>query len=285
MSSARPLPAAPPELLRTLSPLERLHFRAAWRMNQEPFKRVMEFWQYTLGSVFIRSVTARRTCVYGIEHVRSASLDRPLLLVSNHRSYFDMFVVSSEIFRHTGVRRHLYFPIMGTHYYESVAGMVINATVGFWAMFPPLFAKASHRGMDRHSLETLIGLCAEGERTMIGIHPEGGRNTDPNPYSFRRLQPGTGRIIHAARPQVIPVFVVGLENTLWDQVAANWRAGEPIRIHFGPSLDLTDLLALPPKGSTYKIITDHVMEQVQRLMEADRAIHGRASPPAPPEVP
>jgi len=280
MKPARALPPAPKALLQTLAPLERLHYRAAWRFNQEPFKRFMARMQYTLGSIFIRSVTARRTKVYGIEHVACSSLDRPLLLVANHRSYFDMFVISSEIFRHTHVRRHLYFPIMGTHYYQSLTGMLINATVGFWTMFPPLFAKASHKEIDRHSMETIVELCSQGEQTMIGIHPEGGRNTDPDPYTFRRVQPGTGRIIHAARPQVIPVFIVGLENTVWDQVAANWRSPTPIRIHFGAPLDFSDLYDLPPKGSTYKTITDFVMERVRDLMEQDRAIYGQASSPS-----
>jgi 1-acyl-sn-glycerol-3-phosphate acyltransferase len=279
MNSAHPLPATPRELLDSLAPMERLHYRAAWRFNQEPFKRINELLQYSLGSIFIRAVTARRTRVYGMEHVHGSPLDRPLLLVANHRSYFDMFVVTSEIFRHTRVRRHLYFPIMGTHYYESLTGMLINSTIGFWTMFPPLFAKATHKEIDRHSLETLVDLSAHGDRTMIGIHPEGGRNTNADPYTFRRVQPGAGRIIHAARPQVIPVFVVGLENTLWDQIAANWRATTPIRIHFGPPVDLTEMYALPPKGSTYKTITDYVMDRVQDLMEQDRTIHGDPAPP------
>jgi 1-acyl-sn-glycerol-3-phosphate acyltransferase len=169
---------------------------------------------------------------------------------------------------------------MGFHYYQSIAGILINSTVGFWTMFPPLFADASHRDMDRHSLDTLIGLCREGERTMVGIHPEGGRNLDPDPYSLRRVQPGTGRIIHEARPQVIPVFVVGLENTLWDQIAANWRSKTPIRIHFGPQVDLSSMYELPGKGSTYKTITDYVMDRVRDLMENDRAIFGEHYPTA-----
>jgi len=260
--------------------VERLHYRLARIFNQEPFKRFMALFQYTLGSIFIRAVTARRTVVFGMEHVQQASLERPLLLVANHRSYFDMFVVTSEIYRHTRVRRHLYFPIMGFHYYQSLTGILINATVGFWTMFPPLFASASHKDIDRHSLETLVGLCREGKRTMVGIHPEGGRNLDPDPYTLRRVQPGTGRIIHEAHPQVIPVFVVGLENSLWDQIAANWRSKTPIRIHFGAPLDLTSMYELPAKGSTYKTITDFVMDRVRDLMENDRALFGASRPPS-----
>jgi 1-acyl-sn-glycerol-3-phosphate acyltransferase len=246
-------------------------------MNRGLLKRWMGLWQYTVGSIFIRSVTARRTAVYGMDHIRQASLERPILLVANHRSYFDMFVVSSEVYRHTGVRRNLYFPIMGNPYYSKPFGLVANATAGFWTMFPPLFAAASHREVDRHSLETLTLLLSEGSRTMVGIHPEGGRNLDPDPYTLRRVQPGTGRIIHAARPHVIPVFIVGLENSLWDQIAANWRTSQPIRIHFGAPVDIEPFMALPPKGSTYKTITDHVMDRVRDLMEDDRRLFGVAT--------
>lgn len=247
-------------------------------MNTGAAKRWMGLWQYTLGSLFIRAVTARRTAVFGMEHLHRAPPRRPILLVANHRSYFDMFVVSSEVFRHTGVRRNLYFPIMGNPYYRSAFGLLANATAGFWTMFPPLFAAASHKEIDRHSLETLVHLLNEGDRTLVGIHPEGGRNLDPDPYTLRRVQPGTGRIIHAARPEVFPVFIIGLENTLWDQVAANWRAVHPIRIHIGAPVVLDDLLGLPPKGSTYKLITDHVMDRVRDLMEDDRRLFG-GSPP------
>ena len=274
---ARSIPPTPEELLKSLSAMERLHYRVARRMNLGVAKRWMALWQYTVGSIFIRSVTARRTAVFGMEHIHQAASDRPILLVANHRSYFDMFVVSSEVFRHTGVRRNLYFPIMGNPYYRTLFGLVANATVGFWTMFPPLFAHASYKEIDRHSLDTLQLLLSEGQQTMVGIHPEGGRNLDPDPYTLRRVQPGTGRVIHAARPQVIPVFIVGLENTLWDQVAANWRAPQPIRIHFGPPVVLDDLLALPPKGSTYKIITDHVMDRVRDLMENDRKLFAATS--------
>lgn len=270
----RSIPKAPDELLRALTPLERLHYRLARRMNSGLLKRWMSLWQYTLGSIFIRSVTARRTAVFGMEHVKAAPPDRPILLVANHRSYFDMFVVSSEVYRHTGVRRNLYFPIMGNPYYTKPFGLVANATAGFWTMFPPLFAAASHRDVDRHSLETLVVLLSAGSQTMVGIHPEGGRNLDPDPYTLRRVQPGTGRIIHTARPRVIPVFVVGLENTLWNQVAANWRSPLPIRIHFGAPVDIEPFLSLPGKGSTYKVITDHVMDRVRELMDDDRRLFG-----------
>jgi hypothetical protein len=50
-----------------------------------------------------------------------------------------------------------------------------------------------------------------------------------------------------AKPQVIPVFIAGLCNSLPKQVARNWNREDVIRIHFGPLLDLSEHLAKPDR--------------------------------------
>ena len=56
-----------------------------------------------------------------------------------------------------------------------------------------------------------------------------------DPYSYLPAQPGVGKLIKDAAPQVIPVFIAGLGNDLSRQVLGNWTGGEKIRIHFGRS--------------------------------------------------
>ena len=51
--------------------------------------------------------------VYGLENIEAVSRDRPILLVANHRSFFDMYVVSTTLFRHTAWRKQLFFPVRG----------------------------------------------------------------------------------------------------------------------------------------------------------------------------
>jgi 1-acyl-sn-glycerol-3-phosphate acyltransferase len=261
----------PPEVVRGLAPLERWHVRAAQAMNREPLKRFWTLLQRTIGARLVRWLVHGHTDMYGLEHVVAADRSRPILLVANHRTYFDMFVVTSLLFRHTRVIRRIFFPVVGQYYYQSLGGMALNAVFGSWAMFPPLFALPTHREFDRHALELLVDLCREGEGHIIGIHPEGGRNRNPDPYSLMRIQPGTGRIIHMARPQVIPVFLAGISNDPRDHVRAHWRRDRRVRVHFGPALDLSAFYELPPKGSTYKSLTDYVMSQVIALGEQDRA--------------
>ena len=107
---------------------------------------------------------------------------------------------------------------------------------------------------------------------MIGFHPEGTRNLSDDPYSFLPAQPGVGKLIKDAAPQVIPVFIAGLGNDLPKQVLGNWRGGEKIRIHFGRQLDLSPYLEKKDHVRTYKEISEFVMSKIAELGEQDRAL-------------
>jgi 1-acyl-sn-glycerol-3-phosphate acyltransferase len=263
----------PTDPLIELSALERLHVRIAGRMNREPWKAFWTACGRQLNARVVAMLSFRQLVVHGFEHIERTSVERPVLLIANHRSYFDMHLVSALLFRRLRRRMRIFFPIRGRYYYESVGGIALNLVGAYWSMFPPLFASADHQAFDRYALDLLIGLCREGRGHVIGIHPEGGRNRSPDPYSFRKIQPGAGRIIHAARPQVVPVFITGLGNRLSRIIANNWRTADPIRVHFGPAVDLSAFYTLPAKGSTYKTITDHVMDKVRELAEQDREIY------------
>ena len=121
-------------------------------------------------------------------------------------------------------------------------------------------------------MRLLTQLCSEGVGHIIGFHPEGTRNLNSDPYSFLRAQPGVGKIIKDAKPQVIPVFIAGLGNRALKQITANWRGGEPVRIHFGQQLDLSEFYAKADRVRTYKEIADFVMSKVAELGEIDRAM-------------
>ena len=261
----------PREVRETLAPPERIHVEVALRMNREPLKGAWTWCQRAIGATWIALATGKLLRVDGFEHVRDAFPRGPLLFVANHRSYFDLFVVSSLLHRELRGRKRLYFPVVGQFYYQSLAGLALNQLFAFWSMFPPLFALPTHGVSDRYALDILVDLCSRGPGNILGIHPEGGRNLNPDPYSFMRFQPGTGKIIHAARPIVIPTFIAGLDNDLANQLRRNWRGGEPIRVWFDAPMALDDYLAMPGKGSTYKQITDAVMDRVKALADRDRA--------------
>jgi 1-acyl-sn-glycerol-3-phosphate acyltransferase len=213
--------------------------------------------------------------VSGLEHVEAVSHERPILLVANHRSFFDMYVVSTTLFRHTAWRKQLFFPVRGRFFYDSVVGLFVNLVMGWWSMYPPFFASGEKpilekRAFDKFSFRLLTELCKNGAGNVIGFHPEGTRNKGSDPYSYLPAQPGVGKLIKDAAPQVIPVFVAGLGNDLPKQVLGNWRGGEKIRIHFGPQLDLSEHLPKKDQARTYVEISKFVMSKIAELGERDR---------------
>src|SRR6266513_1021822 len=137
-------------------------------------------------------------------------------------------------------------------------------------MNPPFFLTGEKpltkkRPFDQYSMRLLSELCRTGAGNVIGFHPEGRRNKSSDPYSFLSAQPGVGKLIKDATPQVIPVFITGLGNKLAKQVLGNWTGGEQIRIHFGPQLDLDEHLVKSDRMRTYKEIADSVMSKIAEL--------------------
>jgi len=261
-----------PEQVSVLSRIERFAFFQAHEMNQGRWKSFWTWCQRQIGSRWIQVATYNLMNVYGLEHFEAAAVERPLMLVANHRSFFDMYAVSSVLFRRTRRSMKLFFPVRAKFFYESIIGVLINFLAGWWSMYPPIFAEENplKREFDKFSVRRLTDLCREGKGHVIGFHPEGTRNLNSDPYSYLRAQPGIGKIIKDAKPQVIPVFIAGLGNDALKQIIGNWRGGEPVRIHFGAQLDLAEFYAKADRVRTYKEIADFVMSKVAELGEQDR---------------
>jgi 1-acyl-sn-glycerol-3-phosphate acyltransferase len=251
-------------------------------MNRGAWKRFWTWCQSTMGAGWIHLSTYNIMNIYGLENVGAASRERPLLLVANHRSFFDMYAVSAMLFRRTAWRKQLFFPVRGRFFYTSPLGLIVNLIMGWWSMYPPFFATGDHplpekRTFDKFSFRLLTDLARTGPGNIIGFHPEGTRNKNSDPYSFLRAQPGVGKLIMDAHPQVIPVFIAGLCNSLPRQVARNWNREEVIRIHFGPVLDLSEHLGKPDRLRTHKEIADALMEKIAELAEQDRKMYAPAA--------
>ena len=259
--------------LAPLSWVERTGFWLAHRMNLGAWKRFWTFCQRHIGSLWIYLATYNLMNVFGIENVESTDVSRPVLLVANHRSFFDMYTVSSVLFRRTRRPMELYFPVRARFFYDNPAGWFVNLVMGWFSMYPPFFREqreASKREFDKYSLRRLIQLASYGKAHVIGFHPEGKRNLDADPYSFLPAQPGIGKVIYAAKPQVIPVFIAGLGNDLPKQILGNWRGGEKVRIWFGSPIDLGDFYDRGDRIRTHKEIADHLMIKIAELAENDR---------------
>jgi 1-acyl-sn-glycerol-3-phosphate acyltransferase len=261
-----------------LSTTEKIGFWLTYRMNQGLWKRFWTFCQRHVGSLWIYLATYNLMNVFGLENFENTETERPVLLVANHRSFFDMYTVSSVLFRRTRRPITLFFPVRAKFFYTTPLGWFVNLVMGWWAMYPPFFREEKEvqkREFDKFSLRSLVALCSSGKNHVIGFHPEGKRNLDEDPYNFLPAQPGIGKIIMASRPQVIPVFIAGLGNDLPKQIMGNWRGGEKVRIHFGEPVDLSEFYEKRDSLRTHKEIGDFLMTKISELGENDRAVFGQ----------
>ncbi len=261
------------EEISVLRPIERAGFKLARAMNFGVWKRFWTFCQRHIGSLWIFLATYNLMNVFGIENVQNSDPTRPLILVANHRSFFDMYTVSSVMFRRTTRPITLFFPVRARFFYDSPIGWFVNLVMGWWSMYPPFFreeGEGEKRRFDKFSVRELIRISSSGEGHIIGFHPEGKRNLNDDPYSFLPAQPGIGKVILNADPQVIPVFIAGLGNDLPKQILGNWTGGEKVRIWFGEIIDLSGFHGKRDSLRTHKEISDFLMTKIADLGEEDR---------------
>ncbi len=257
-----------------ISRVERAGFWLTHRMNLGTWKRLMTFFQRHIGSLWIFLATYNLMNVHGIENVENSDVDTPLVLVANHRSFFDMYTVSSVIFRRTKRPVTLFFPVRAKFFYDNPFGWFVNLVMGWFSMYPPFFREAGEvkkREFDKYSMRRLMQLCTVGHGHIIGFHPEGKRNLDGGTYDLLPAQPGIGKVIYTAHPQVIPVFIAGLGNDLPKQIMGNWTGGPTVRIWFGEKIDLAEFYSKRDAIRTHKEISDHLMAKIAELGEKDKS--------------
>jgi len=272
--------------LNVLSRSERLGFWLVRRMNTGAWKRFWTFCQRHIGSLWIHLATYNLMNVFGAGNFERTDPSRAVVLVANHRSFFDMYTVSSVLFRRTKRPINLYFPVRGKFFYDTPVGWFVNMIMGCWAMYPPFFREKGEgrkRQFDKFSVRELVRLGSEPRPNVIGFHPEGSRNLNPDPYSFLPAQPGIGKVLFESRPQVVPVFIAGLGNHLPRQIAGNWTGGEKVRIYFGEPLDLSEFYDKRDSIRTHKQIADRLMESIAELGEIDRRHSMKHIEPREPE--
>ncbi len=254
----------------SLTRFERLAVRLVRRMNRGRWQRVWFVGQREIGARWIAALAAPNIEVHGQDHVAATTRERPLVLAVNHRTFFDLYVIMSVLFRRLPGWRSTCFPVRGRYFYQRPGGLLLNAVMAWWSMYPPFFHEPRRRRFDQWAFGELAALCREGRGRLVGFHPEGTRNRNPDPYSYLPALPGIGRLIHTVRPQVIPAFIAGLSGSFGQMLVRRVRGGEPIRVWFGPPIDYAEFLERPAAGRTYRAIAARVMDGIVGLGDQDR---------------
>lgn len=256
----------------SLSKLERFQIRFVQKTFEPgPVDRAIRVLQHHIGSNWIEQSIKNLRQVHGLDRVPSFDRDKSYIIVSNHRSFFDLYVVTAYFVKR-GMPHRLLFPVRSSFFYDKPLGLFVNGVMSFFAMYPPVFRERARAALNLASLDETIRLVKRGG-VFLGLHPEGTRNKGSDPYALLPAQPGVGRIIHGSRATVIPVFVNGLGNDIVRQVASNYtKTGAPVTVVFGAPVDFGDMLDAPSSPRIHKKISEHALAAIRDLGEEDRAL-------------
>jgi len=259
----------------TLSRLERAQIRfVRASLRRGPLDRSIRVLQRTAGQWWIRAAIAKLRRVHGFERLPAWDPTGSLVLVANHRSFFDLYVTAAELVAR-GLPQRILFPVRSTFFYDHPLGPVVNGVMSFFAMYPPIFREKRRAALNLASLDELAVLLRRGG-FFVGVHPEGTRKKDDDPYTLLPPQSGVGRLIRKARVPVVPVFINGLGNDLPRQIVQGITGkGRAIHVVYGSPVDFGGLLDAAESPRTYKRIAERCIEVITELGQEEKAIRAQ----------
>jgi len=258
------------EQVRLLTPTERFAI-ALGDLVARHFKFLSTAWNVAVITPLVWLIIGLRLDACGLDSLRAYGSRVPLVLVANHRSRYDFFAITAVVRAHGGLLRHFLFPVRSAYFYDHPLGVLLNIVSAGMAMFPPVFRDAERRPINVWSLTR----CAEElrrPRRVVGIHPEGRRNRDEDPYAIADAKPGVGKIVlEAPGSRVVPVFINGIGDNPLAELTYNLRPSRHrVRIHFGDEVDVEDLRREGSRPMTQKRATERCMAALHALAAAAR---------------
>lgn len=248
-----------------LSALEWLNVRfVRWTFNSPSMNGLMTWCQRVIGAGWVHLCTRNIRHVYGQERIKDILAGQEsVIFVCNHRSFFDMYVVNTVLYR-AGFNQRMLFPVRSKFFYDHPLGFFVNLIMSWFSMYPPVF-RDRKKAVLNHVAFTELSQDLSGGRS-VGIHPEGTRNLGDDPYTFLPAQSGVGRLIQLAGVKVVPVFINGLGNDLKRQVMGNFDGtGDKVIVVFGEPVDFGQMLQEDAGPPLYKLIAEQTMKCVAAL--------------------
>ena len=230
--------------------------------------------QRYVGANWIEQCVKNLRQVHGLDRLPPWDPNKSYIVVSNHRSFFDLYVITAYHVKR-GMPHRLLFPVRSKFFYDHPLGLAVNGVMSFFAMYPPVFRERARAALNLASLDETVRILKRGG-VFLGLHPEGTRNQSDDPYALLPAQGGVGRIIQSARMPVLPVFINGLGNDLPKQVLGNFtKKGPPVTVNFGAPVDFGDMLDQPPSPRLHRKISEHALDAIRKLGEEDKAIRAK----------
>lgn len=271
----RPHSAVPLEPLprRSLRGAERFTVALGEAINTRPgLKSMAATFSYHVPRNFVTWVSRRRWRISGLEHMAELRPKRGVILVSNHRSFFDMYVAAASVFIHSDFIERLYFPVRSRFFYDNPVGALVNFVMSGYAMWPPMFRDERKLELNPIGMRQMAYALSE-PGAVLGIHPEGTRQKGDDPYVLGAARPGVGRLIEQCHPEtvVLPFFILGLGNDITKEIRMRLRRdpGPDIRMHWAAPIRCDEL---QKRSTGAQDTADSLLEMVHELGQQDRAM-------------
>ncbi len=237
-------------------------------------------WNHLFMVNVVRLLAGGRLDVRGLEHLAPLDRSSRVIFVANHRSFFDFFVIGAMLYTRTKLGQRIIFPVRSPFFYDHALGVLVNAVMSGLTMYPPILRDAERGAFNRWAVDRCVDWLAQPGH-HVGFHPEGSRNKGDDPYVLLRAQPGVGRVaLASADVTIVPVFVLGLSNSLGAEVVRQLRGlrarlgGAPpperIAVWFGPPVDVEDLRAKSNRVSTQLECAQRCMAAIERMAHRHR---------------
>jgi 1-acyl-sn-glycerol-3-phosphate acyltransferase len=257
----------------TLGKTELLQLRVIRRsFERGRVDSALRWCQRWVGARWIDMATKNLRHVHGLDRLPPLDPDRSYLCVCNHRSFFDLYMVTTLLVLE-GMPHRMLFPVRSNFFYDHPLGFLVNGAMSFFAMYPPVFRERQRAMLNVAGIDEVVWMLRRGG-AFVGVHPEGTRKKDADSYALLPAQSGVGKIIRHAKTTVIPAFVNGLEQgDILKQVTGNaTRTGTPIVVVFGKPVEFGALLEQPPSPRLYKQIAEHSLDAIRALGQEEREI-------------
>ncbi|WP_168583188.1 lysophospholipid acyltransferase family protein [Gephyromycinifex aptenodytis] len=194
-----------------------------------------------------------RPSVVGVENI---PLSGPLIIASNHLSFFDSIVLP------VASPRQIAFLAKAEYFNgRGLSGALNRIFFTSTGMIP--VDRDEARAAQR-SLELALEVLSEGR--AFGIYPEGTRSRD---LRLHRGHTGVGHLVLESGAPVVPVALQGTEKI--QPVGSRFVRPTKVRIEFGAPMDFTGRFEGVPTGKARRVITDEIMDAIGAMSGQERS--------------
>lgn len=223
----------PNDVWSALSAVERAHVRLVLASIDAPAVDTLVRQLQSRGiSPFLELLLGAGRKLEGLGRLPTFDPAASYLCVANHRTFFDLFAVTSYLQTHTAMPHRIWFPVRAPFFYDNPLGIAVNAMSSAFAMYPPVFRDKKRASLNERMLDETIRLLRTGG-AFVGLHPEGQRNKSSDPHQLLPARWGVGKVIAESGAWVLPVWVDGLASTATEQLRRAAERQSGVRIVFG----------------------------------------------------